>query len=359
MTSRDPGFSVVTGPTVRRIVEDNLAGCVDVVRRAYLDHAAGVTVNPESTFVRFPDRPNSRIIALPAQLAAPWSVSGIKWVASYPDNIQVGLPRASAVLILNRADTGYPFACLEGSVISAARTAASAVLAAEVLYSSKRHVATLGIIGCGFIAGYVYRFLVGTGWTIEHVRVYDTDSARAEAFVARECVPGQHASVGVCPDLASALSGADLALFTTVAGHPHVRNPQLLARCPVVLHLSLRDLAPELVLGATNIVDDVDHVMRADTSLYLAEQLVGHRSFVSGTLADVMSGRYAVDHDKAVIFSPFGLGMLDVALGQWIYGLALAKAETLQVPNFFFAAETADGGGGGANPLNHTERWDS
>jgi ornithine cyclodeaminase len=81
----------------------------------------------------------------------------------------------------------------------------------------------------------------------------------------------------------------------------------------VVLHISLRDLAPELLLSACNVVDDVEHVMHADPWAHLAEELSGSRDFVAGTLAEVILGRCPFDHCRPVIFSPFGLGLLDLA----------------------------------------------
>jgi ornithine cyclodeaminase len=70
-----------------------------------------------------------------------------------------------------------------------------------------------------------------------------------------------------------------------------------------------------VVLSATNVVDDVDHVCRERTSLHLAEQLVGHRKFVHGTIVDALDRHIAVGKPGTpVIFSPFGLGVLDLAL---------------------------------------------
>src|SRR5262249_55739334 len=161
-------------------------------------------------------------------------------------NIRDGLARASAVLILNAADNGYPFACMEGSGISAARTAASAVLAGEYLMASGRHARTLAVVGTGFIARYVYRFLLGTGWTIDRVQAYDINPSEAKRFLSGTCLASQHLSVEVMPDLASAVRTADLVLFATVVDKPHVHDEHLFDHRPVVLHLSLRDLAPEL-----------------------------------------------------------------------------------------------------------------
>src|SRR5207248_416058 len=168
--------------TVFELIRVHRADCMDVVRDAYLAHARGQSVNPDSYFLRFPEKPDCRIIALPAYLGDGFHVAGLKWIASYPGNVQRGFPRASAVLVLNSYDTGYPFAILESSNISAARTAASAALAAYWLNGRSRRAQGLGIVGTGFIARYVYDFLVDTGWEIEDVRLYDTSPLESEKF---------------------------------------------------------------------------------------------------------------------------------------------------------------------------------
>src|SRR5437762_5679671 len=182
-------LSIINGKTVFDIVRAHRAECVGIVREAYLAHADGQSVNPDSHFLRFPDKPDCRIIALPAYLGQNFDVAGLKWIASYPANIQRGFPRASAVLVLNSYETGYPFAVLESSIISAARTAASAALAAHWLSGQSRRAHSLGIVGTGFIARYVYEFLVDTGWTVEEVRLHDRsplESRSEERRVGKE-----------------------------------------------------------------------------------------------------------------------------------------------------------------------------
>ena len=339
MSTHPHSFAAITAETILPLIREDLGGCIGVVRDAYLAHAEGRSVTPHSVFLRPADRPDTRIIALPSHLGPPWRTSGLKWVASYPGNVARGAPRASAVLLLNDDEFGYPFACLEGSVISAARTAASAVLAASHLRCGDHHVGTFGIVGTGLIARYILRFLVGTHWEIETVQLFDLVPSRAEQFAANARALQPDTAVRIAPDLNTLLKTSDLVLFATVASRPHVHDPQLFAHRPVVLHVSLRDLSPAVIRDAFNIVDDVDHVMRADTSLHLTEQLTGTRDFVAGSLAAVMTGRCKVDRDRPVVFSPFGLGVLDLAVGKWIYDRALAAGELVTIEDFFSDGE--------------------
>src|SRR3989454_4879660 len=226
-------LSIIKGKTVFDLVQAHRAECIQVIQDAYLAHAEGKSVNPDSYFLRFPDKPDCRIIALPAYLGKNFDVAGLKWIASYPDNIQRGFPRASAVLVLNSCETGYPFAILESSIISAARTAASAALAAQWLNGQSRRAHSLGIVGTGFIARYVYDFLVDTGWAIDEVRLYDKSPLESEKFRSTACRPERHRSVTVVPDVAQLLRACDLIVFTTVASSPHIVDAALFEHNPL------------------------------------------------------------------------------------------------------------------------------
>ena len=332
----DFALSIINGKTVSDIISTHRDECLDVVRDAYLAHARGQSVNPDSYFLRLPDKPDCRIIALPAFIGNGVGVAGIKWIASYPGNVRRGFPRASAVLVLNDYETGYPFAILESSIISAARTAASAALAAYWLNGRSRRARSLGIVGTGLIARYVYDFLLGTGWTIDEVQLYDMQPPESQKFKETACRAEHHQSVTVATDLGPLLRKSDLIVFTTVAAAPHVTDPGLFEHNPLVLHISLRDLAPEILLQSYNVVDDVEHVMKANTSPHLTEQQMGNRDFVTGTLAEVMEEKRSVDRSRPIIFSPFGMGILDIALGKWVYDRAVAAGRDLRLPDFFY-----------------------
>src|SRR5439155_951534 len=107
-------------------------------------------------------------------------VAGIKWIASFPGNLASGLPRASAVIVLNSMDTGRPVALLEGARISAARTAASAALAAAAIAGAP---ASIGLVGCGVINREILRYCRLLCPSIERVVAYDREPERAAGLV--------------------------------------------------------------------------------------------------------------------------------------------------------------------------------
>src|SRR5262249_58389375 len=93
----------------------------------------------------------------------------------------------------------------------------------------------------------------------------------SEKFRNTACRLERHRTVTVVPDVTHLLRASDLIVFTTVASAPHIADASLFDHNPLVLHISLRDLAPEILLGSQNVVDDIDHVMKANTSPHLTE----------------------------------------------------------------------------------------
>ncbi|MFF7974945.1 2,3-diaminopropionate biosynthesis protein SbnB [Streptomyces sp. NPDC007905] len=330
-----PTFAVISGAQVQQALSGREKEIVELVEATYRLHAAGDSVNPPSYFLRFPDRPGARIIALPASVGGSVHVDGLKWISSFPDNVRAGLPRASAVLILNDPETGYPFACLESSIISATRTAASAALAADWLSRSRPRPSRVGFFGTGLIARYIHAFLAGTGWTFDTIGVHDVSADSTAGFRGYLRQAGTAAEVTVHDRAEDLVRSSDLVVFATVAGEPHVTDPAWFSHNPLVLHISLRDLAPEILLDSANFVDDVEHCLKADTSPHLVEQRTGNRDFLNGTLNDVMLGRAAPPADRPVIFSPFGLGVLDLAVGKYVYDEAAGAGNLRLIDDFF------------------------
>jgi len=289
-----PQFRVFTGKDVHSVLVRNRQAVIAAVEDAYRAHHRGLTVNPDSYFLLFPDNAANRIIALPAHFENATkgkraSVTGIKWISSFPANVELGMPRASAVLVMNDGLTGYPVACMEASIISAARTAASAVSALKQLCRDGTTRGVISVIGTGLISRYIVEFILDAGIEAEQFVLHDLNRDYAHALATR--IADSHGvPVEIATTLEDAMRRGDIVVFATTAGEPYVFDPDLISHNPIVLHISLRDLALELILRAHNVVDDVDHCLKARTSLHLAEMLTGSREFVSATLPAILCG---------------------------------------------------------------------
>ncbi len=192
---------------------------------------------------------------------------GVKWISSFPDNVQAGIPRASAVLILNDHDTGSPFACLESSIISATRTAASAALAADHLTRNRLRPTRIGFFGTDSDRPLHPHLPDSPGMVARGDRrpgpVGDS-TAGFRDHVQQSDATGQVHRITTAE---AVIRSSDLVVFATVAGRPH-RQPGLVRpQPPGPARVSCATLAPKVaILASANIVDDVDHCLKAGTS---------------------------------------------------------------------------------------------
>lgn len=341
---REGDILIVKGEEVRSLLTGREKELLGVVRDAYMAHERGKSSLPHSTFLTFPEAPRNRIIALPAYLGDGFEVAGVKWIASFPGNTQLGLDRASAVLILNSMETGRPQAIIESSLISAKRTAVSAALAAQHLLDGRR-AERVGMIGGGVINFEIVRFLRAACPDIKSFVLFDLDEKRGQHFKERCLQTFEQIEVDVARDVQTVLGAAPLISLATTAATPHLSDLKACAPGATILHISLRDLSPEVILSSDNVVDDVDHVCRAQTSVHLAEQQVGNRDFIRCTLADILMGEAPAraDDQRLTVFSPFGLGILDIAVGKLVLDLGVEHKRGMIVESFLPASWSEKG----------------
>ncbi len=117
----------------------------------------------------------------------------LKWVTSFPGNPARGLPTVTGLVLLSDAEDGRLLAVLDAAAVTALRTAAAGVLAADTLCRSE--ASSYAVIGCGINGAETARMLVAHGVT---PLVWDVDAARrqlvADRLGARACrdVPRRH-----------------------------------------------------------------------------------------------------------------------------------------------------------------------
>ena len=104
----------------------------------------------------------------------------LKWVTSFPGNPARGLPTVTGLVLLSNADTGQLEAVLDAAAVTAIRTAAAAVLAAETL--CRAGAETTAVVGCGVNGAETARMFRALG---TELLVWDIDAGRATAVAER------------------------------------------------------------------------------------------------------------------------------------------------------------------------------
>jgi ornithine cyclodeaminase/alanine dehydrogenase-like protein (mu-crystallin family) len=161
------------GENVRAAVSPERA--LDAVRDAFVAYARGEWTMPPKVYV--PAYPEGDFRAMPA-LGAGHAL--LKWVTSFPGNPAQGLPTVTGLVLLSDASNGMLKAVLDAGAVTALRTGAAAVLAAETL--GRPDAETAAVIGAGVNGEAAARTFIARGRRVE---LWDIDRTRAEEVAER------------------------------------------------------------------------------------------------------------------------------------------------------------------------------
>jgi alanine dehydrogenase len=287
---------------------------VEAVREAFVAYARGEWSMPPKVYV--PAYPAGDFRAMPA-LGAGHAL--LKWVTSYPGNPARGLPTVMGLVLLSDASNGVLRAVLDAGAVTALRTGAAAVLAAETL--GRPDAETAAVVGAGVNGLAAARTFVARG---REVGVYDVDRGRAEQAVA---------DLGARVVERDEALGADL-LVTMTPGHeillpegslgPGQHVSLMGADGPGKAEIAVAELARTHVFA-----DDWEQASHNGELVHAVEAGVVTREDVielGAVLAGDAPGR-RVD-DEITAFDSTGLAIQDLAIAL----AAMDRAEDLDVP---------------------------
>jgi alanine dehydrogenase len=196
----------------------DLDALVDALAAAMADVSAGRASMPARNAAFVADRA-AMLAAMPAYLPSN-RVLSTKLVALFPQNDD--RPTHQAVICCFDPEDGTPVALMDGTYVTAARTAAGSALATRHLARDDARV--LAIIGTG-VQAHAHARALGRNAGLEQVLVGAREPAEALAFAAELAGAGIPAEAAA--DIEEAVRVADIVCATTHADAPVVRRTWL------------------------------------------------------------------------------------------------------------------------------------
>ena len=290
---------------------------LEAVREAFVAYARGEWTMPAKVYV--PAYPAGDFRAMPA-LGGGHAL--LKWVTSFPGNPARGLPTVTGLVLLSDATNGTLKAALDAGAVTALRTGAAAVLAAETL--GRDDAAAAAVIGAGVNGEAAARTFVARG---RRVLLWDVDQARAGA-VAERLGAGVAASreEALAADLLATVTPGREVVLAEGSLRPGQHASLMGADGPGKAEIAVGELARVRVF-----CDDWEQASHNGDLVHGVEAGVLAREDVT-QLGDVLAGTAAGrrSSDDVTVFDSTGLAIQDLAIAL----AAMERADELDLPAF-------------------------
>ncbi|BCT67957.1 2,3-diaminopropionate biosynthesis protein SbnB [Nitrosospira sp. NRS527] len=309
---------------------------VDAILDGLAVHARGDYVQPLKPYLRWPgaDHIADRIIAMPCYLGGEQPVAGLKWVGSRQHNpVHFGLERASAVIVLNDAETNYPVAILEGGLISGMRTAA--ITAVGTRYLARGGFTDVACIGCGPIARMQMQTLLEQFPDIERIHLFDLSPEAAKSLGTLLAESNPDVDFISADSAESAVRAADVIVTCTVTSTPYLAFDWLKPGA-FISNISIMDVHKDVYERADKVV--VDDWDQSNREKKIINQLVLEGRFsreqLHAELGEIVIGDRPgrENEDEIILLNPMGMAIDDIICARHFYRLAHERGTGTRLP---------------------------
>lgn len=192
-----------------------MSDAIEAMRRAFAGLARGEADVPLRTHLSAENERGVTLV-MPARVEGDSTALAVKIVSVFDNNPDAGLARIQAAVIVLEPETGRPLALLEGSSLTAIRTAAASGAATDLLAREEAHV--LAVFGAGVQARSHIEAMCAVR-PISEIRVFDSMPDRADALM-EEWSGHDGVILARARSPADAVRTADIICTTTTSATP-------------------------------------------------------------------------------------------------------------------------------------------
>ena len=297
----------------------SLREVIDLVEKGLAEHGKGLVENPPKPGIHA--SPDSFIHAMPAYFKN-LRVGGIKWVSGYPANREIGLPQIIGLIILNDMKTGAPVCVMDGTWITAVRTAAVSAVTAK--YCARKDSKVLGIVGAG-VQG--RQNLIGLKIVLPKLskaKIFDIN--REAAIKCRDEIASQAGiDITVCDSVEDVAKGSDIIVTATQRlAKPLIRDEWFGAGCLGMGLEASRAWDGDAILNADKFVtDDWEQTKHFKSQGAFPDGLPKLHAELGEIVAGLKPGREK--ERERILAINIGLALNDIIVANHIYEMAKKK----------------------------------
>ena len=311
-----------------------MAECIGVMSEVLSALARGEAYNPLRSVVR-PPGVGHFLGLMPAYRGGGNPAYGLKEVCIFPDNPKRGLDAHQGAVLLHSAETGELMGVMDGSAVTAIRTAAVSAVATKLL--ARDDAKELAIIGTG-VQARSHLDAMATLGVFERVRVAGRTAERAKAF-ADEHGPKYPPYVQPMPDAKTAVEGADVIVTATNSSEPVLKREWVKAGA----HInavgssipSAREIDTATMVAATLFVDRRESTLNESGDyLFAAKEGAIGPDHIRAEIGELLIGEELgrTFPEEITLFKSLGIAVEDLATAQFLLKRALEKGVGARVP---------------------------
>ena len=256
--------------------------------------------------------------------------AGLKIVNIMPGNAAKGLPGTIGQVLLMNSETGEVISLMDGTYVTALRTAAASGAAFELF--GRGGSVTGAVIGTGSQSMCQLEAML-TAAKLREVRVAARSFEKTKAFVAaaREDLASFGAEIIACEDADKAVDGADLVTLVTTSGVPVCSAEYFKPGCTIsavgAYTYDMQELDPAVFRKCGKIYFDSEDAVLSESGDILRpldEGTLTKEQF-TGDIGDYLLGKIPgrESDDEIIVFENVGMGALDLMAAGRIFAKAV------------------------------------
>ncbi len=315
-----PKIKIISEEQVKQIFSTDFSVALDLVEEAFRKRKQNDILLPDKISQIFNEKTQDRINCMPATLLSD-QICGVKWVSVFPENPKVGLRNVSGTIILSEIEHGFPISIMDGTAITAIRTAAVGAIAAK--YLARKDATRIGFIGAGSEARKHLDLISLVVPNLKECFVSSRSQSTVDAFITEE--KNKHPSITFIPcadRYEDAVRDADI-IITATSTQADLLKANWISDGALYIHVGGWEDEYAVAQKAQKIVCDewesIKHRTQTISRMY-QEGLLNDQD-IYADLPQIVCGDKPgrTDSKEFIYFCSVGLSYIDITFAKYVY----------------------------------------